>query len=326
MKSIVRIMLSGHPLILSLTLLLGSCVPPSQPFYAGPILGDSVRIYPLSYPVNTPMQELFPTISRDWKWFYFGRRRNDTTWLYRTAIDSGHAPVISSAVERFLPNATKVYFAAAGRGPRESIVVGCDLADTRGGCDLYEMVLDEGYNFQSITNIDAVNTEYLESTPTLDRSGNQLWFSRWIIVPDVMRQRGVLDRTGDHLDIMISTRGPEGWQAPVSARDSINTKWHESSPSLGFNDSVLFFISSRPGGVGESDVYVSFRSEDGTWGRPLNLGAPINSQYDETSVCILPDNRHLLIASDRPTQGRREGNNIYVVELRYVPSGEETSE
>ena len=35
-----------YGLLLSTLLLLGSCVPPSRPFYAGPILGDSVRIYP----------------------------------------------------------------------------------------------------------------------------------------------------------------------------------------------------------------------------------------------------------------------------------------
>ncbi len=308
-------------LLLVSTFLIGSCLPPQQPFYTGPILGDSVRIHPLPYPVNTPMHELFPTISRDWKWFYFGRRRNDTTWLYRTAIDSGHAPVISSAVERFLPDgATRVYCAAAGRGPREFIVVGCDLADTKGGCDLYELGLDETYAFESIANITAVNTEYWESTPMLDRSGNQLWFTQAVDAPFTARYSTVGELLPDHFDIMISVRGPEGWQSPKSAGDRINSKWDETSPSLGFNDSVLFFVSDREGGLGGSDIYMSFRAEDGTWGRPMNAGPPINSQYDETAVCILPDNRHLLIASGRPGEGDARGIDIYVVELRPVPS------
>ena len=316
-----------YGLLLSTLLLLGSCVPPSQPFYAGPILGDSVRIYPLPYPVNTPMHELFPTISRDWKWFYFGRRQNDTTWLYRTAIDSGHAPMISSAVERFLPDAaTRVYFAAPGRGPREFIVVGCNLPDTRGGCDLYEMELDEGYRFESITNITAVNTGYWESTPMLNGSGDQLWFTQAVDAPFTARYSSVGELLPDQFDIMISIRGPEGWERAKSAGSRINTRFAETSPSLGFNDSVLFFISDREGGLGASDVYMSFRGEDGTWGRPQNLGPPINSRYDETSVCILPDNRHLLIASDRPGEGEPRGVDIYVVELRYVSSGEEVGD
>jgi outer membrane protein OmpA-like peptidoglycan-associated protein len=41
--------------------------------------------------------------------------------------------------------------------------------------------------------------------------------------------------------------------------------------------------------VGEKDIYVSFKNDDGTWSSPKNLGPDINTAENETSPFLAPD-------------------------------------
>jgi tetratricopeptide (TPR) repeat protein len=65
-----------------------------------------------------------------------------------------------------------------------------------------------------------------------------------------------------------------------------------------FNDSVLLFASRRAGGFGGLDLWIAQKA-DSTWGDPLNLGASINSPYDETTPFLSADGRSLWFSSNR---------------------------
>jgi hypothetical protein len=45
-------------------------------------------------------------------------------------------------------------------------------------------------------------------------------------------------------------------------------------------------------GGGSSDLYISFRNEDGTWSRQINLGPAINTEVSENSPTLSPDGRY----------------------------------
>lgn len=63
----------------------------------------------------------------------------------------------------------------------------------------------------------------------------------------------------------------------------------------------LYFVSSRAGGFGNSDVYVS-RVEGGGWSVPLNLGPNVNSTAGEASPAFFVDgsgNSYLYFSSNR---------------------------
>lgn len=53
-----------------------------------------------------------------------------------------------------------------------------------------------------------------------------------------------------------------------------------NSPSISEDGKQLFFSSDKPGGFGGKDIYKSV-NEDGEWSEPVNVGEPINTQYDE---------------------------------------------
>lgn len=59
------------------------------------------------------------------------------------------------------------------------------------------------------------------------------------------------------------------------------------------DESYMIFTSSKAGGYGSSDLYISFRNADGSWTNPQNLGSPINTAAYEGSADITPDGLYM---------------------------------
>lgn len=74
------------------------------------------------------------------------------------------------------------------------------------------------------------------------------------------------------------------WEDPVNLGAIINGPDAEGGPSLSTDGHLLFFQSTRPGGLGDRDIYVSRRTnptDDFGWGPPENLGPDVNTATSE---------------------------------------------
>ncbi len=90
-------------------------------------------------------------------------------------------------------------------------------------------------------------------------------------------------------DLYKSKRNSDGsWGQPESLGPPINTPYSEANANFDYINKVLYFTSTRPGGMegpgpkkqkNESsyDIWMSSMKEDGSWGQPVSLGAPINT-------------------------------------------------
>lgn len=87
------------------------------------------------------------------------------------------------------------------------------------------------------------------------------------------------------------------WREATKMPRPINTSYFESSISMTSDGSTVYFISERPEGIGQGDIYVSKRSGD-SWTSPKNLGKIINTADDEKFVFIHPNGKTLYFASD----------------------------
>lgn len=87
------------------------------------------------------------------------------------------------------------------------------------------------------------------------------------------------------------------WETPVPLNENINSKDWVSSVSITADEQQLYFTSNKKGGFGGKDIYVSNKMEDGTWGVAENLGADVNTPYDEESPFIHPDSKTLFFSS-----------------------------
>jgi outer membrane protein OmpA-like peptidoglycan-associated protein len=88
------------------------------------------------------------------------------------------------------------------------------------------------------------------------------------------------------------------WTQPRNMGSPINTASWESQPSFSSDGKTLYFISNRKGGFGRSDIYKTELKENGTWSNPVNMGAGINTERDENSPFIHPDDQTLYFASN----------------------------
>jgi len=85
-------------------------------------------------------------------------------------------------------------------------------------------------------------------------------------------------------------------EEPKALPKAINTGTFLSHPFIAPDESYLLFDAKREDGFGESDIYISFKQKDGTWGNGINLGDKINTNAWEASASITPDGKYLFFS------------------------------
>lgn len=98
-------------------------------------------------------------------------------------------------------------------------------------------------------------------------------------------------------DLYISYLTPEGWSTPENLGRVNSDSW-DSGPSFSPDKRDLYFASSRPGGYGGADIYVTHRLTNGRWSEPENLGPEINTIGDEGCPFMHADNQTLFFTSN----------------------------
>ena len=107
-----------------------------------------------------------------------------------------------------------------------------------------------------------VNSTYSDQCVSISKNGLSLYFSS--------------GRFGGSMDLFVSQRASvaDDWGVPVRL-PKVNSTSSETCPSLSLDEHRLYFASTRPGGCGSGDLYVSRRqdrSNDFGWEPPENLG------------------------------------------------------
>lgn len=136
--------------------------------------------------------------------------------------------------------------------------------------------------------------------PSLSPDGKKLFF--------------VSDKPGGYggSDIYVSTLSTDGsWSEPRNLGSRINTVGNELSPSF-HADGTLFFASDGHFGVGGLDVFMSIFHDDEP-GEVLNLGAPVNSRFDDLCLVLTKDGEAAYFSSNRP--GGAGDDDIYRFDL-----------
>ena len=92
----------------------------------------------------------------------------------------------------------------------------------------------------------------------------------------------------------------DGEYAPAERLgERINAGYNEGNPCVSPDESFMVFKSGRPGGYGGTDLYISFRAGNGSWGEPTNLGDRINSPEHELEPRLSPDGKYFFYSSFR---------------------------
>jgi len=133
--------------------------------------------------------------------------------------------------------------------------------------------------------------------------------------------------TGDGLELYFSSDRPGGGYAGgniwVAKRPTKNDEWGEpenlgaavnwgeaGSPAVTGDGLELYFVSSRTGGYGRSDIWVTKReSKDSPWGEPENLGSPPNTDKKLWGLGVSNDGLELYFSSGSGANGYGAGTS-----------------
>lgn len=98
-------------------------------------------------------------------------------------------------------------------------------------------------------------------------------------------------------NIYMSTWTDGKWSAPEKLGPEINSKHYENHACLSPDGQTLYFVSNRPGGYGDKDIWISRRLGHNKWSKPVNAGPNINTEYDEDAPFLLSDGKTLYFSS-----------------------------
>ncbi|MBC5991401.1 OmpA family protein [Pontibacter cellulosilyticus] len=132
-----------------------------------------------------------------------------------------------------------------------------------------------------------INTNANEGAATISGDGKTLVFT------SCSRPDGFGD-----CDLYISFRTGSEWSKPKNMGMTVNSKAWDSQPSLSADGRTLYFTSTRGGGVGKEDIWVTYLIDDGSWVKPKNMGKSINTTGRDMAPSVHMSGSTLYFVSD----------------------------
>ncbi len=152
--------------------------------------------------------------------------------------------------------------------------------------------------FEPINLGDAVNGPYMEYFPAVTADGNELIFTRNMPNGRALRE-----------DFYISRGGEGNWSLVEPMGQNVNSDGNEGALCISADGNVAVFTACmRDDGQGSCDLYMTIR-ENGVWGKPFNLGYPINTEAWESQPSLSPDGRTIYFTSNR--SGGHGGKDLW---------------
>lgn len=125
------------------------------------------------------------------------------------------------------------------------------------------------------------------------------------------------DENNPEFPIRYSRLIDGSYEEPRILPSAINTGSQLNHPFIAPDESYLIWDAKREGGYGDSDIYISFRQQDGSWGEAINMGDRINTGAWEASASVTPDGKYLFFSRNVGSENY-ENVDIFWVDARVI--------
>jgi outer membrane protein OmpA-like peptidoglycan-associated protein/tetratricopeptide (TPR) repeat protein len=254
--------------------------------------------------INTSESEYFPSLSIDGKELVFTRRVNDNNedfyysklkpdgeWDKAKPMEGDVNTPMNEAAQNISQDGQWLVFTANAR------------PQGFGDFDLYISYLTPQGWSEAVNLGGKVNSDQWDSQPCLSPDKKDLYFAS--------RRFGGYGGS----DIYVSHIQTNGkWGEPENLGPDINTPEDDQCPFIHADNQTLYFTSSYWPGYGDEDIFYVRKGLDGKWGKPVNLGYPVNTINREGTLFVAADGKTAYYASDKSDS--KGGTDIYSFELR----------
>ncbi|MCH7535971.1 MAG: PD40 domain-containing protein [Bacteroidetes bacterium] len=216
-------------------------------------------------------------------------------------------------------------------GDGKTMILTSRRADTKGGriylpdgkyfSDIYISTYNDSTNTWSkaLSIPGKINTENFDASLSISSDGKQIFiYSSGSGAGDIVfSEKNDNNRWGSPKPVdenKLIRKKKKGQSKDDVKKVFINSSYYESSATVTADGKTMYFISERPGGQGNGDIYKVEKRYDDSWGEPVNLGEVVNTEFDEISVFIHPNGKTLFFSSEgHTTMG---GKDIFKSELK----------
>ncbi|WP_066758425.1 OmpA family protein [Crocinitomix algicola] len=170
-----------------------------------------------------------------------------------------------------------------------------------GNSDIYESFLKGDTWSDPIGFSRDINHKSNERFAAYSHNGRSIYFAK--------------DKPGGNngYDIMVSgvkVERERSWGLPVQEQD-ISSKFNDGPIYLHPDGKTVYFASEGFNSMGGYDIFYATKIRGGGWSKPVNMGAPINTPYDDFFFAATANGKFAYIASNRA--GGKGGHDIYKI-------------
>ena len=259
---------------------------------------------PLGPGINTTLLEYLPSLTADeetmvitrndgYQEDFYVSEKIDGEWTTAFPLKSINRPNTNEGAQTISQDGKLLFYTV------------CDDRNGFGNCDLYFAEVVNG-QWTKAKNMGAkINGTGWDTQPSISADKKNLYYTS--------KRKGAVGGS----DIWMSTRLEDGtWANPENLGEVINTPADEASPFIHPDNNTLYFMSDGHTGFGGDDLFYSRRQADGSWGKPKNLGYPINTESDEGSLVVSANGKTAYFATNRFNKGKNKNRyDIYSFEL-----------
>lgn len=161
-----------------------------------------------------------------------------------------------------------------------------------------------------------LKVNFNQSTPVFTKDGRTMYFTRNNSVNGKRRKN---EKNITFLKLYKAVLIDDQWKE-VQELPFNSDEYSVAHPALSPDEKTLYFASDMPGTYGLSDIFKVSIADDGTFGKPENLGPEINTEGRETFPFISDENEIYFASDGRPGLG---GLDVYVSKINKDGSFDE---
>lgn len=151
-------------------------------------------------------------------------------------------------------------------------------------------------------------SEPVNAGPVINSDKNEYYIS-FVRNGSLYFSSNVKETRRNDFDIYCSIYNNGIFQSPVALSDAVNTTAYEADVFVDPDEDYIIFCASRREGLGQGDLYISFKNGDGTWSESKNMGSLINTPGHELCPFVTKDGKYFFYTSNE---------DIYWVDVKIL--------
>lgn len=249
--------------------------------------------------VNSPEDDFSPCISADGELLMFTSKRDNGHSkdkygdydgdIYFSALNGRKFSAAKNAGTPLSTDKDETASALAYDGQRLLM-----FKEDGGNHDIYESTLNGILWSEPVKKLSKIpNTEFNETFATYEPQDIKVYY----VFDGMTRGDKEIFVTG----LLVYTDAAYNrWGKGQSLGQPVTTRYNEGSVFVHPDGHTMYFSSQGHNSMGGYDIYMTTRNELEQWTKPINMGYPINTPYDDLFYASTANGKHAYIASNRP--------------------------